>query len=142
MTNSPTGGSIEWFIEAIQALPSDSPVPAGTPGYNQYNTQKAHWLGWLNPAAGTGSYARSAGVGRDARYVYNHIVEPKLLLWLVAAAGVETELVTLARASVEAAKSMPGKAAAVRRQIPWATVCAALLHRAQANAAQPNPMCQ
>lgn len=137
MTTSLSVGSIEWFIGAIRALPSDPPVPLGTQGYNQYTTQKAHWLGWLNPTAGTGSYPRSTGAGRDAKYVYNHIVEPKLLLWLVGAAGVQAELVALARASAEAAKSMPAKSAAVRRQVPWATVCHALLQKSQANAAQP-----
>ena len=137
MTNSHSVGSIEWLIETIRALPFDAPVPHGTPGYNQYTTQKAHWLGWLDPAAGTGSYPRSAGAGRDAKYVYNHIIEPKLLLWLVTSAGVNAELVVLARASAEAAKSMPAKSAAMRRQIPWATVCDALLHRSQASAAQP-----
>lgn len=127
MTTVLSVGSIEWFIKVIEALPSDPPVPLGTPGYNQYTTQKSHWLGWLDPTAGTGSYPRSTGAGRDAKYVYNHIVEPKLLLWLVSAAGVQAELVALARASAEAAKSMAGKSAAVRRQIPWATVCDALL---------------
>lgn len=137
MTTCPSVGSIEWFIEAIRALPSDASVPTGTPGYNQYNTQKAHWLGWLDPTAGTGSYPRSARAERDAKYVYNHIVEPKLLLWLVAAAGLRADLVASARASAEAATTMPGKSAAVRRQVPWATVCEALLHNSEANATQP-----
>ena len=138
MTLSSACESIEWLMEAIQALPSDSPVSHGTPVYNQYPTQKAHWLGWLNPAAGTGSYPRRAGVGRDAKYVYNHIVEPNLLLWLVAASGVNPDLVALAGASAEAAKSMPSKAAAVRRHIPWATVYDALQRRTQATVVQPD----
>ena len=30
-----------------------------------------------------------AGTQRDARFAYNHIVEPKMLLWLIEAAGVK-----------------------------------------------------
>ena len=108
MTNSHSVGSIEWLIEAIRALPFDAPVPHGTPGYNQYTTQKAHWLGWLDLAAGTGSYPRSAGAGRDAKYVYNHIIEPKLLLWLVTSAGVNAELVASVARTERSVLGSPG----------------------------------
>lgn len=55
----------------IRQLPSDSPVPERTEGYNNYTTQKDHWLGWLNPAAGTGTYPRKTGKDATARAVYN-----------------------------------------------------------------------
>lgn len=122
MSSSDNVGNIEWFIQAIRALPSDEPVAPGTPGYNRYTTQKAHWLGWLDPSAGTGTYPRSAAPGRDAKYVYNHIVEPKLLLWLISAAGVDAELVQVARERASAAVKMPSKAAAIRRVVPWAVL--------------------
>jgi hypothetical protein len=38
---------------------------------------------------GPGAYGRIAGKQRDARFAYNHIVEPKMLLWLIKAAGVK-----------------------------------------------------
>jgi hypothetical protein len=59
MSSADQIGSIASFTRAIVALPSDQPVPLGTPGYNRYTTQKAHWLGWLSPSAGTGTYPRS-----------------------------------------------------------------------------------
>lgn len=122
MSSSDNPGSIEWFIHAIQGLPPDEPVAPGTPGYNRYTTQKAHWLGWLDPSAGTGTYPRSAAPGRDAKYVYNHIVEPKLLLWLIAAAGVDARTVEFAREQAGLANKMPSKAAAIRRVVPWAVL--------------------
>ena len=125
-------GSIPWFICAIAALPSDEPVPLGTPGYNKYTTQKAHWLGWLNPSAKTGTYARKDVPGRDAKYVYNHIVEPKLLLWLIAASGLSQSIVEAAREAAASASSMAGQSAAIRRVAPWATLCEQLSRKQSA----------
>lgn len=118
--------SVEWLLQAIRRLPSDDPVPDRTAGYNRYNTQKDHWLGWLDPTAETGSYPRRAKEDRDARYVYNHIVEPKMLLWLISAAGVRPELLQLAEEAAKAASSLPGKAAAIRRHVPWSQILDAL----------------
>jgi hypothetical protein len=50
--------SIEWLILAIHRLPSDKPVASRQPGYNNYTTQKNHWLGWLDQNSSTGSYPR------------------------------------------------------------------------------------
>lgn len=119
--------SIEWFIQAIRRLPSDEPVANRQPGYNNYRTQKDHWLGWLDPNSGTGTYPRRSAPGRDARYVYNHIIEPKLLFWLISASGIDPELVKAATQAAEAASSLASKSAAIRKQVPWPKVAAALL---------------
>jgi|GEM_PF-3499211 len=119
-------GSIEWFIEAVRRLPPDEPVEGRRPGYNKYQTQKDHWLGWLETKENTGTYLRKTAPGRDARWVYNHIVEPKMLLWLIRASGVRPELVQAAARAAEGASSLAGKSAAIRRQVPWPEVAAAL----------------
>ena len=119
--------SIVWLIQAIRRLPSDQPVAPGHPGYNNYTTQKDHWLGWLDPNSGTGTYPRKSTPDRDARYVYNHIVEPKMLLWLIPASGVKQELVQAAVEAAEGASTLARKSAAIRRQVPWTIVEAALL---------------
>jgi len=129
--------SIKWLIQAIRRLPADEPVAKGHPGYNNYRTQKEHWLGWLDPASGTGTYPRSSAPDRDARYVYNHIVEPKMLLWLISASGVRQELVEAAAEAAEAASSLAGKSAAIRKQVPWPEVAAALSARESANGQNP-----
>lgn len=55
-----------WLADAIRKLPSDERVMPGTQGYNNYTTRKDHWLGWLNPAAGTGTYPRRTGKNESA----------------------------------------------------------------------------
>lgn len=127
LSNNPE--SIAWLIRVIQQLPSDQRVPDRTPGYNNYNTQKDHWLGWLDPTAGTGTYPRKTGKDRDARYVYNHIVEPKMLLWLISAAGVRPDLLAAAEQSARGEPTLAGKAKAIRRRVPWSIVATALLQQ-------------
>jgi len=111
--------SVEWLAAAISRLPSDDPVPQGTPGYNTYTTQKDHWLGWLNPGAGTGTYPRAGGTDRDARDVYNRIAEPKLLLWVAEAAEVSSSQIAAARSEAESKAKLNSKAAAIRKHVPW-----------------------
>jgi hypothetical protein len=127
--------SIDWLARAIALLPSDEPVPLGTPGYNTYTTQKAHWLGWLNPSSGTGTYPRTNNPTRDAKDVYNRIVEPKLLLWLVRAAEVNPALVAAAAEEANDKPKMASKSAAIRRHIPWSVLSAALHRKLQASVA-------
>jgi hypothetical protein len=50
--------SIRRFICKIQELPSDEPVADRRPEYNNYNTQKDHWLGWLGISPGRGTHTR------------------------------------------------------------------------------------
>lgn len=117
----------EWLSDSIRALPPDELVPKGTQGYNQYQTQKDHWLGWLNPSAGTGTYPRSTGDGAPASKVYNRIAEPKMLLWLASAAGVAPELVAQASAAADAEPRFMSKCGAVRKFLPWSLVADALM---------------
>ena len=81
-------------------------------------------------------YARTIGRPargneRGARNVYNRIVEPKMLLWLIAAAGVKRELVESAQAAAAKDAPMATRAAAIRKHVPWAEVEAALSDRAR-----------
>ncbi len=111
------------FIRAIDGLPSDPPMVR--PGA-WYRTQKEHWLGWLHDYEGPGAYGRAIGRSRDARFAYNHIVCPGMLLWLGEAAGVEPERVAAARAAAEGLPTQMHQAAAIRRHVPWSVVYAAL----------------
>jgi hypothetical protein len=111
--------SIRRLIKAIQALPSDEPCDDPK---KWYKTQKEHWLRWLSGYYGPGAYGRSPKTRRDAEYVYNHIVEVKMLLWLIEAAGVEPSLVLAAQRSAAKAKALGQKSAAVRKHVPWAEV--------------------
>ena len=116
-------GSIGRFIRAIRRLQSDKPF---IDRRKWYATQKEHWLGWLGDYHGPGAYGRRTGTKRDAQYAYSHIVEPKMLLWLIAAARVRPALVGAARLSASKATTLPGKSASIRRQVPWSAVANAL----------------
>jgi len=108
---------------AILGLPADPPVI--DPGV-WYKTQKEHWRGWLKYYTG-GAYGRKPGMNRDTRYAYNHIVEPKMLLWLIPAAGVSPAIVRAAQAAAaKAPNTMMSQSAALRRVVPWEIVEAVL----------------
>ncbi len=108
--------SVRAFRRAIAALPSD---PARrTPG-KWYTTQHEHWMGWLREYDGPGAYGRQPHAKRDARFAYNHIVEPKMLLWLIQACGVPASKRKAARAAIRQARSMMQQSAAIRRLVPW-----------------------
>ena len=97
--------SAEWLAELIERLPADKEVPSGTQGYSRYHTQKAHWLGWLTKKPGA-KYFRQDAPKRGAKFVYNHIMEPKMLLWLISASGLQIELLEQAKEASLNKKSM------------------------------------
>lgn len=109
---------------AIGLLPSDAPVPKGTQGYNRYTTQRDHWLGWLGVGNGTGSYERSSET--RAKVVYNRIVEPKMLLWLIEAAKVDPARLKQATEGASAASALAGKSKAIRLSVPYSVVADAI----------------
>ncbi|MCC6174003.1 MAG: hypothetical protein IT305_01760 [Chloroflexi bacterium] len=118
---------IDQFIRAIERLPSDPPQRA--PGV-WFTTQKEHWLGWLRQYDGPGAYNRipASQLPRphDAKWVYNHVVNPYMLFWLVETAGVRPERVEAARNGLAADASLMARAGAIRRHVPWADIAAAL----------------
>lgn len=116
--------SIQKFIIAIRTLPSDEPnVTTG----KWYKTQKEHWLGWLAEYHGPGAYGRTGrAASRDARYAYNHIVEVKMLLWLIDAAGVPRSVVKKARSGAARVSNLSRKSAVVRKHVPWGLLYEAL----------------
>ena len=114
---------IDQFIAAIEALP-ETKLNAGSRKV-WYSTQKEHWLGWLSQYSGAGAYDRKQP-GKDAKFAYNHIVNPQMLLWLIEAAGVSEDRVTAAASAAEGGATLMQKAGAVRKQVPWAEVAKAL----------------
>ena len=110
--------STEWLTEVIKKLPADKEMSYGTQGYSRYHTQKAHWLGWLTKKPGA-KYFRQDAPKRGAKFVYNHIMEPKMLLWLISASGLQIELVEQAKEASLNKKSMASSCAAIRKVVPW-----------------------
>jgi len=120
--------TVAGLTHAISALEPDPEVPQGTQGYSRFTTQRGHWLGWLGFKPG-GLYKRSPE-GR-ASVVYNRIVEPKMLLWLIEAAGVDSGLFSQAKPGASAASTLGGLSKAIRQAVPYSKVADALRsHRA------------
>lgn len=115
--------SIKKFRRAIQLLPS--PQPEDNPKV-WYTTQKEHWLCWLCQYNSPGAYDRIPGQGRDARYAYNHIVNYKMLLWIIEAAGVSPDLFKDVKRAAEKKDPMMAKSAAIRKIVPWEVLANAL----------------
>jgi hypothetical protein len=117
--------SIHRLRNAILKLPPDPDVLR--PGI-WYLNQRQHWLNWLKYYHTPGAYKRQVDTRRDARYAYNHVVNPDMLLWLVDASGVERARVRAARKAVKAVEDryLMRQAAAVRKEAPWELVHSAL----------------
>ena len=115
--------TIEELRNAIKRLPSDKPKEQ--PGV-WYKTQKEHWLGWLGEYRSPGAYDRRGGVNREAEFAYNHIVEYKMITWLIEAAGVNPELVQQANAVIDETKTLQANSAAIRKIVPWGVLAKAI----------------
>ena len=97
--------SIEEFIEAIEKLP-------------QHDIRDG-WVSWLRDYNNPGPYDRLPDQDHTARFAYNHMTHPAMLIWLIEAAGVEKTLTKKAKtesSTVDNKKSQCGK---IREQVPW-----------------------
>lgn len=149
-TSTSSTRSVASLLRRIRTLPAD---PAVDDPRKWYRTQKEHWIGWLAQYDGPGAYGRRTDVVRDARYAYNHIVEPAMLLYLAKSAGIDRRRVCAARLAAvpprPSCKLLPrfgarsagmtshvrfglrvrGRSAAVRISKPGTVVLGRLLHR-------------
>jgi len=89
-----------------------------------YKNQKDHWLRWLGDYDGPGFYERKTHAGRDAKYVYNHIMCSPMLLYLPEALGVSTVLIKKAYDEVIKTNDpkMAKQCGIIRKTIPFELV--------------------
>lgn len=120
MTEQPI--SIEQFRKAISKLPKDPPLVR--PGI-WYTTQWQHWQGWLGHYNGPGAYGRK-NWDRDAKFAYNHVVCPGLLLYLIRAIPLQPESIIAAEDAERGAITLMAKAGAIRKIVPWEMIYQAL----------------
>jgi hypothetical protein len=97
--------SIEEFIEAIRKLPK--------------HEHRERWIRWLSDYDKPGPFNRQAGEKRSAKFAYNNLAYPEMLLWLIQAAGIENGLVDMAKSDSEQFDNIRRKAAAIRNRVPW-----------------------
>ena len=89
-----------------------------------YESQNEHWLGWLKWYDGPGAYNRKIHKGRDARFIYNHIMCPPMLLYLPEALGVSQKSIKKAFLQVNriGQSSLPRQCWIIRKVIPFELV--------------------
>src|SRR5215212_11934843 len=97
--------TIEEFVDAIEKLPK--------------NKHKEEWLRWLKGYDSPGPFNRRPGEKHDAKFAYNHLAYPEMLLWLIQAAGIEKGLVEMAHSDSEQFDNVRRKAVAIRKRVPW-----------------------
>lgn len=94
-----------------------------------YRTQHEHWLGWLRGYEGPGGYGRQ-NWSRSAAFVYNHIVNPQMLIYVAEATEVDGRVLkAAAKAALQSQATMGSMSGAIRRLIPWKVIEAGLLAR-------------
>lgn len=115
--------SIKSLLNAIRSLKPDKPVHNPK---KWYLTQHEHWIGWLSEYNGPGAYGRQTSIKRDAKFAYNHVVQPEMLLYLAKASGVERKLLVAANFAFNLDGTLMQKSGAIRTIIPWETAARAL----------------
>jgi hypothetical protein len=88
-----------------------------------YSSQKEHWMVWLSEYDGPGFYGRKDWAERTAEFVYNHIGNPQMVLWLAEAAGVpKKDLLVAKRSALSGGRNRNSHCALIRKAIPWSAV--------------------
>ena len=123
ISRKPAPVSVRQLIKAIRRLPSDRPYINPKVWYR---TQKEHWLGWLGEYHTEGAYGRDTSKRRDARFAYNHVVNYKMLLWIIDSARLPRTTLAKARRAAAGARSLAGKSAAIRNVVSWDDLAAFL----------------
>jgi len=111
--------SIQEFIRFIKRLPEDEPQTR--PGI-WYWTQKEYWLGWLGDYHTARAYSRQTGIKRDSCFVYNHIVCPDMLMYLIKAIPLSSKIIDLTQHAYENMETLTEKAGAIRKVVPWSMI--------------------
>lgn len=110
------------LLKAIRKLPSDDPIKQKGVWYL---TQKEHWLGWLEEYSGPGAYKRQ-NWDQDAKFAYNHVVCPELLLYLIQAIPLEEQLIIAANQANKSGSTQMERSGAIRKVVPWEMIYKAL----------------
>ena len=97
--------SIEQFIRIIENLPD-----------HEY---KNKWLRWLREYETSNRFGRNSNVKRSAKFVYNNLAYPEMLLWLIQAAGIDGEDVKLAESESANITNVRSQSAVIRKIVPW-----------------------
>jgi hypothetical protein len=110
--------TITQFRKAIKPLPEDGPRKRRG---IWYLTQKQHWLGWLRVYNGPGAYGCN-NWSRDAKFAYNHIVCPNMLVYLAHAIPLDQEIINGVDQAFHTGFTEMEKSGAIRKVTPWPVI--------------------
>jgi hypothetical protein len=118
------------LLRLVRTLPEHLPYSDKVRWPRNYSSHREHWIGWLGEYDGPGYYDRQVW-RRSAGFVYNHLHNPGMLIWL--AEGVKVDRDTI----IAVVNSLPRgiinsvtNAADVRRTLSWQQVTSSPVCRA------------
>jgi len=85
------------------------------------------WLRWLSGYEDK-TYGR-ANPNRSAKFIYNALNYPEMIIWLAAASGVNPQLIREATNATDRKESRMAQSAALRRLLPWSVIATHLTER-------------
>jgi hypothetical protein len=113
-----TAYTIDQLLTAVHRLPATTPQASRLP-LNGYKTFQEQWIGWLNQYDGPGYYGRADGK-RDARWVYQHLNNGNMIVWLNEAGGESPHAVAAAIEDMVHNGPIPQSQAKIARlHLPW-----------------------
>jgi hypothetical protein len=119
--------SITQLLAAVHRLSASTPEADKLP--TSYPSHQDHWVRWLEEYNGPGYYGRQDW-DRDARFVYQHLNNPEMIIWINEAAGEDRATIEEAVAVLRrAGKRRQTTAAAVRAVLPWSRTAELLFGR-------------
>ena len=111
--------STDEFRRKISKLPYDKPEERAK---LSTRCQKEHWLSWLDDYNNNGDYGRTPGQNRDAKWAYNHVVCPEMLLYLAKSLKINKVLVLEAEKEYLTDCSEMHKSGVIRKVFPWSLI--------------------
>ncbi|SRR6266851_6738938 len=113
-----TSHTIDQLLAVVRRLPATTPK-AGRLPLTGYTTFQEQWIGWLKEYDGPGYYGRADGK-RDARWVYQHLNNGNMIVWLNEAAGESPPTIVAAIEDMLRNGPVPQSQAKIARlHLPW-----------------------
>jgi hypothetical protein len=106
---------------AIEGLRKATPVSDRLPMPPDQESNKAQWLRWLEEYLEPGFYNRQTFVD-DARHVYQHLSNARMIVWLNEAAGEDGRLIEAAIVAAQERVNNQAEARYARLVLPWERV--------------------
>ncbi|WGS25788.1 HNH endonuclease [Bradyrhizobium sp. ISRA464] len=103
------------LLDGLKQLPDRAPIAEALPGADA--PLKERWIDWVS------NYSRGRQKkNASARTIYNRVQQPRWIVWLAEASGINTRLIRKATNSVARHVRRQTQAKEVRRILPWSLV--------------------